>query len=139
MSNWEKKNVWRKRGKDFMVEVFHSTVELPESAKMYLTEGENRWCVYAYIYPKHRLFNTFEGDKLWQDATQNLPLHSGCTYLRYPQYKGVTTAVKVGGDYNHAWDDHFTHYADENEARTVFSDADELFDYLSKSEQGEKE
>jgi hypothetical protein len=129
--NWEKKNVWRKSGKDFMVEVFHATVNIPENRYF---DGKNRWCVYAYIYPKHRLFSTFHGDDHWQDATQNLPLHCGCTYLDYMMRKGEISCIKVGADYSHLYDDKFAHYDSEDAASTVFSDAEELFDYLSKVE-----
>ena len=40
---------------------------------------ENHWNVYAYIYPKHQLFNKIENDSLF-DYGIDLPLHCGSSY-----------------------------------------------------------
>ena len=100
-------------------------------------EGPHRWAVYAYVYPSHPHFGKFDGPNLWQDATQVLPLHGGCSYLDYPVHDGKVTCVKVGADYHHLHDD-FTHCATADEAYRVFRDADELFDALmAMAETGE--
>ena len=125
VDHWDHKDLWRRRGKDFLVEV--SRHNQPGSSDM--DEGPNRWAVYAYIYPNHPHFAAFDGHDMWQDAAQCMPLHCYCSLLEYPMYEGKVTSVKVGADYHHLHDD-FTHYATKDEARTVFADAERLFDWL---------
>lgn len=125
--NWDHKDVWRRRGQDFLIEISRHTVT-PITEPAY--EGSNRWCVYAYIYPKHPHFGKFDGPSLWQDATQVLHLHGDASLVEYPMYEGKVTCVKVGADYHHLHDDRFTHYATPDDAFEVFGDADELFEQL---------
>lgn len=122
---WRHKDEWRKRGQDFLIVVSRHSVasEYPD--------GPNRWAVYAYIYPKHPHFAAFDGPKMWQDATAVMPLHGGCSLLEYPMYEGVVSSVKIGADYNHLHDDSFAHYATQDDAAEVFSDAAELYQWLS--------
>lgn len=127
IENWRHKDSWGRRGKDFMVEVTRHRSELGVDE---CGEGPHRWCVYAYIYPSHPHFASFSGPHIWQDATQALPLHGGCSLLNYPMYEGKVTSVQVGADYHHLHDDRFTHYATADEARVVFEDAEELFEKL---------
>ena len=122
---WGHKDEWRKRGRDFMVVVSRHTITSDKSL------GPNRWAVYAFIYPKHPHFDAFDGPDMWQDASAVMPWHSYCSLLEYPMYDGKITSVKVGADYNHIHDDHFTHYATQDEASEVFSDAAELFQWLT--------
>ncbi|MCW3676250.1 hypothetical protein [Burkholderia cenocepacia] len=121
------KDVFHRDGKGFLIEVSRHTSPVMHE---FDSEGPNRWCVYAYIYPSHPHFASFSGPNIWQDATTVLPLHGGCTLLEYPMYDGKVTSVKVGADYHHLHDTRFTHYATADEARLVFEDADELFDKL---------
>ena len=127
--NWKHKDLWTLRGKDFAIEVSRHSV-----ATMAPNEGINRWCVYAYIHPTNPYFSKFEGDDYWQDATQCMPFHGGCTYLEYITRGGKVTCIKVGADYSHYRDDHFYHYATKDDAWEVFSDAEELFLVLSHIE-----
>ena len=126
MKDWKHKDIWILRGKDFAIEVSRHSVT---TADPY--EGINRWCVYAYIHQSNPYFSKFEGDDLWQDATQCMPLHGGCTYLEYITLKGKVTSIKVGADYSHYRDDHFYHYATKEDAWEVFGDAEELFEFLT--------
>lgn len=126
---WDHKDVWRRRGKDFMVEISRHSSGL---SREYDSEGPNRWCVYAYIYPQHPHFAKFDGPQMWQDAASMLILHGGPSLLEYPMYEGRVTSVKVGCDYHHLHDVRFTHMATAEEARRVFDDADELFDQLTR-------
>lgn len=131
--------MWHRRGKNFLVEVYHHTVpqsELDADMARWGGEGPNRWAVYAYIYPGHPRFAQFNGPDLWQEATQGLALHGYCSLLNYPMYEGKVTSVKVGADYHHLHDDHFTHYATQEEATEVFSDASALFDILQAQAEG---
>ncbi|WP_333998253.1 hypothetical protein [Burkholderia orbicola] len=127
MDSYRRKDVWHRDGDGFLIEISRHT---SASVFEYDSEGPNRWCVYAYIYPKHPHFAAFSGPDIWQDASGILPLHGGCTYLEYPMYDGEVTSVKVGADYHHLHDERFTHYATADQAISVFEDADELFDKL---------
>jgi hypothetical protein len=125
--SWDHKDVWRRRGKDFLIEVTRHSVKSVD-----YWEGPNRWCVYAYIYTAHPHFAAFDGPSIFQDATSQMHLHRGCSFLEYPMYEGKVTSAKVGADYHHLHDDRFTHYATASDAYEVFSDADELFEQLQR-------
>jgi hypothetical protein len=134
MDNWKRKELWHQRGEGFCVEVSHHTTPTYDSERLttHASEGENRWCVYAYIYPEHPHFAKFEGDKMWQDAALALPLHGGPSMLRWHRDANCNaTSVQVGADYNHDGDGCYTHYDDAAEARSVFRDADELAAWLA--------
>lgn len=128
MTEWNKRTLWIKRGRSFAVEVSqHLAPPLDPS------DGPNRWCVYAYIYPEHPHFAEFSGDRMVQAATNCMPLHGGCSYLRnHLNSDGTHASVQVGADYNHFNDGHYTHMDDEKEAASVFADADELFKWLDE-------
>lgn len=128
--NWERKEEWRTRGETFCVTVEHRTEAVSHS---FGDEGPHRWCVYAYLYPTHPRFSTFDGDSLWQGAIDGAPLHGGCTFLRYHQHKDKVASVQVGADYHHLRDEEYTHMATKDEAGPVFADAEELVGWLSSS------
>jgi hypothetical protein len=122
---WDHKDVWRRRGKDFLIEVTRHSVKPVDH-----WEGPHRWAVYAYIYPKHPHFGAFDGPNMWQDATTALHLHGGCSVLEYPMYGGNVTSVKVGADYHHLHDSEYSFYETPGDAYRVFEDANELFEQL---------
>lgn len=129
MSDWRHKDIWTREGKGFIVQVSRHLVE---SVAEYDSTGPHRWCVYAYIYPTHPHCARFSGGDMWQSAATMLPLHSGPSLLRWHYGDdGKPTSVQVGGDYNHLHDDRFTRMATRDEARVVFSDADELHEWLT--------
>jgi hypothetical protein len=125
LETWDHKDEWRKSGKGFMVVVsrHNGTADV-------FGDGPHRWNVYAYIYPKHPSFVEFDGPHMWQSAATSLPFHGYPSLLEYPMYEGKVTAVKVGADYHHLHDTHFTHYATPQVAYEVFDDAQALFDCL---------
>lgn len=129
--NWGHKDEWRLRGNDFMVVVSRHAVEMPDA---YRIDGPHRWCVYAYIYPKHPHFAAFSGDDdMLQEAAQCLPLHGGPSLMRMHWDKaGKALSAQVGADYNHLHDDRFTHYETRVAARDVFDDAETLFERLQR-------
>lgn len=130
MSKWDHKDEWHRYGKDFLVVVKRFAVG-PSSFDPY--EGPHRWAVYAYVYPKHRLFGGFHGPAMWQPAAATLPLHGGPSLLRWHcDDDGKSTSVQIGADYNHLHDTHFSSYATADEAYEVFADAERLFDHLSE-------
>ncbi len=132
---WSHKDEWHCRGKDFLIVVKHHAVDVPEEFRG--IDGPHRWCVYAYIYPKHQMFNRFNGDAMFQDAACDLPLHCGPSYLQWHRDKdSKPLSVQVGADYNHLHDEHFTHYADAESAHRVFADAQQLHEYLTRANQG---
>ncbi len=127
---WRRKEEWKRPGIDFIVTVEHFFFGSETSER---DDGGERWCVYAYIYPKHPRFRRFSGTGIYQDATKDLPLHSGCTYLRqHRDNDGSVTSFQVGADYNHLHDGFFTHERDFG--GRVKSDADALFDFLTREQ-----
>lgn len=122
--DWNHKDEWRKLGKDFMIVVSRYEEKADHG------DGPHRWCVYAYIYPKHPHFAKFDGPNMWQEAASCLPMHSGPSLLKYHMNDGVVTAVQVGSDYNHLHDGNFTHCQTMEDAYRVFEDAEELFQRL---------
>ena len=131
-SGFRHKDIWTMDGAGFSVQVSRHSVDFAAY------EGPHRWCVYAYIYPKHPHFARFDGtEDMWQDAAVALPLHAGPSLVRkHLSANGQTTSYQVGADYNHLHDDRFTHYGDAAEAYQVFADARELFAWLSPDSQG---
>lgn len=130
MTKWKHKEEWHQRGNNFLVVVKRHTKQVDEINP---SEVSQCWCVYAYIYPEHLIFEKFEGDSMCQAATDPMPLHGGCSYLQWHRdANGNPTSVQVGADYNHLYDEEFTHYATPEDAYDVFRDADALFQHLSK-------
>jgi hypothetical protein len=121
---------WRRRYDDFLIEVVRRT-RPPIKTDDWDERGQYLWNVYAYIYPPHWHFASFDGDKHWQPATGVMPLHGGCTFLEYHWKPGetglVVSAVQVGCDYAHLHDDWHTRDAD---GVTPFRDAKALADWL---------
>jgi len=129
--NWNHKDEWSVRGTDFLVQVTRHTVKQIEGFSA--GEGENRWCVYAYIYPKHPKFSVFTEEAIYQPATEDIPLHGGCSFCRFHvNSAGERTSVQVGADYDHLHDEEFTHFATKDDAWEVFHHAKKLLNYLNK-------
>ena len=131
MSDWEPKQQWKKRGKDFAVVVSRHEVHRPHEQRLG-NEGPYRWCIYAFIYPTHPHFAAFDGtDRMWQEAALDLPLHCGPSLLT-PHFdrERKLCSIEVGADYNHLHDEPFTRMATKEEAGVVFADAEELFAWL---------
>lgn len=125
MKEWDHKDEWRLYGKDFLVTVTRHSVKPID-----YYEGENRWAVYAYVYPKHPHFARFDGKDMWQEAAACMPLHGGPSFLRWHYDDDQNPcSVQVGADYHHHGDD-FTHIATKDEAWSIFADAERLFDWL---------
>lgn len=125
---FNRKELWRKWGKDFMVEVSRHEEPASDEYACYDSAGPHRWCVYAYIYPKHPHFAAFNGtEEMWQDAATSLPFHAGPSLCRkHFDNSGAVTSYQVGADYNHLHDTHYTRCATADEAWDVFEDAESL-------------
>lgn len=124
MSDWKRKSIWQKRGKDCLVSVEH---RIDDDAP---DRGPNRWNIYAYVYAEHPLFAKFEGDSIYQAATADMPLHGGCSYLYYHRDKGgAVRSVQVGCDYNHLHDREHTH-AEADEFAFYVREGDQLLAWL---------
>lgn len=132
MSDWKHKDEWRKFGKDFLVTVTRHSVEV--SPEFDHGDGPNRWAVYAYVYPRHPYFEKFDrAGQMSQEACSSMPLHA------YPSFFHVhvdaktaeITSFQVGADYQHLHDD-FTHSATEEEAWSIFHDANHLYAWLTE-------
>ena len=129
---WRHKDEWRRDGTGCCVIVSRHEVPLYEPH----AEGPHRWCVYAYVYPAHPHFANFSGDKMFQDAATMMPMHAYPSFLQWHRAEdGKPTSVQVGADYNHLHDDRYTHFVTADDAASVFSDADMLFDWLDERKQ----
>lgn len=133
---WRHKDEWTKRGANFLVKVSRHAdagFDVVNGEVVRTGRVENKWCVYAFIFPKHPHFPKFEGPSLWQDAASFFDWHGGCSYLEYHRVSAeVISSVQVGCDYNHLHDDHYLDMATQEDAASVFRDADELFETLMK-------
>jgi len=135
VSAWRHKDIWTMDGRDFTVQVSHHSVPVRDEGGCYDSEGPHHWCVYAYIYPKHPHFAAFNGtEDMWQDAAACLPLHGGPSlcHKHLSGKSGEVTSYQVGADYHHLHDWRFTQMATQDDARTVFADAEQLCAWLSE-------
>lgn len=135
MSNWDHKSEWRKRGNNFMVTISRHDVKPSELRDA--DEGLHRWAVYAYIYPKHRLFDSFIPDgEMWQAATSALPLHAAPSLFithRAGDNKDEVSAFQIGADYSHLYDDEYYRMDDSTFPNSVTHDAEQLFMHLQEA------
>lgn len=133
MENYSHKDVYtRRKGILFTIEICRLSVEDYDPYKEF-SRGENRWFVYAYLYPNHPLWE-FLKEKSTDNPSWlfNLNVHGNMSY--YSVWKDVkcnVTSYELGWDYNHPGDDRFTYYKTPEEARSVFCDADRLYSILS--------
>jgi hypothetical protein len=128
-TDWKRSENWMREGKNFLVKINRHEVKRRDEEYSY--EGPHRWCVYAYIYPKHPRFPKFEGSAMWQPAATALPMHGGPSLLTlHYDDDGKVLSVEVGCDYNHLHDDRYTHMENADQACGVFNDAEDLFDFL---------
>lgn len=137
MGEWAHKDEWSRRGKDFLVKISRHSAprfDYDESLlKMVPLGVDNKWCLYAFIFDKHPHFQKFEGDSMWQSASDFFDWHGGCTFLEYHRGKNLAIgSVQVGCDYSHLHDDRFLEMATKEDAEIVFRDADDLFETLTK-------
>lgn len=133
--DWKMKRIWQRRGTDFLIEISCHTADarqdpFQDPGLIPDNEGIYRWCVYAYIYPKHPYFYKFDdSDAMWQPAAQAMPLHRGPSYFRrHIEKDGNTTSIQVGADYHHYGDSLFTQQSKLD--GKVLTDAGELFNWL---------
>jgi len=133
-NDWLHKDVWKREGKDFCVEVSRHTVPTLDEGSGYDAEGCNNWCIYGYVYPKHPMFSRFDPDAgMWDQPTP--PMHGGCTYFKaHRKGDGSITSFQFGCDYKHLGDWMFTQMATKDDAYSVFRDADDLFGWLAGKE-----
>ena len=135
MTEFNHQDIWRLRGSKHLVTVVRSTFIIPHEFN-YERLGVNRWAVYAYIYPKHTCFAGFDDSGMLQDAAIALHFHGGPSFLQFHYDKtGEKQSVQVGADYNHLYDEEFSHYATKDEAAEVFDDAVQLYAYLQKMQE----
>ena len=124
---WEHKDVWRiSKGPLFAVTVSRHEGMCDDGV------GPNRWAVYAYIYPAHPHFKSFDTKGgMFQDACNGMPIHSYCSYFKvHLDDSGNIGSFQVGADYNHLHDDAYTWMSTKEAAKSVFNDAEKLHDWL---------
>ena len=131
---YRKTDDWKRSGENFMIVVNHHAVGKAAELERFDSMGIHRWCIYAYIYPKHWHFGAFDGtEEMFQDAASAMPLHGGPSFLRIHMdaTKNEILSYQVGCDYSHYQDDEYTNMKNEHEAFGVFADADRLFNWLN--------
>ena len=120
--NWNESQGWKIVEGNFCVVVKHWLQPCGD-------RPPNRWNVYAYIYPKHTLFDKF--DNAYDDVCSSLPMHGGVTYFqKHVDNDGKPASIEIGCDYDHLGDDRYSEYATKEDATSVFRDAEELIEYL---------
>lgn len=128
---WDHKDEWRKTGNNCRVVVSRHNGYYDTGRK-----GVNRWAVYAWIYPPHPLFAKFDGtNDCYQNGIDDMPFHGDITLLRY--HRGDSdkitevTAIQVGADYDHLYDERYSFISTKDEAGDIFTDADLLLSWLN--------
>jgi len=131
------KQEWKHKGNNFLVEVARWTDTSDRAAKNLLLEElkdiipDNHWNVYAYIFPKHPLFEKIINDNLYNYGL-DLPLHWGASYHSWDyDSKGKVVFKKIGSDYQHLNDERFGKYVTADDAWEIFKDADELIEFIN--------
>jgi len=119
---WTPKRSWRKDGKGFCVEVICSENKHDDYAPY-------TWCVYAYIYPKHPLFERIEPHCHAWDTNTGLECHSYVSFFRTHVGKDGVLSHQIGWDYKHDGDDR---YQMDSEGFSVFCDAENLVKQLNE-------
>ena len=128
-ADWTTVQLWRKRDLNCLVEIQHSLLAYVDQTR---DRGPHRWYIYVYIYPKHPLFSLFVGDSLFQEAVVNMPLHGGCSYLRWHfDNNGEISSIQVGCDYDHCGDESRTYEDVVDHLKYYQHDAQTLLDWLA--------
>lgn len=129
---WDQQEKWKTRVCEGLaclaqIEVVHWT--LGGVVEYQGRRGNNHWNVYVYLYPKHPMFAAFSAaDVDTYEITRDMPLHGGQTYFeRHFNEAAEVTSVQVGCDYGHYGDEMYSQFATKDDARLVFSDAEDLF------------
>jgi hypothetical protein len=107
---WQELRKWRRKGKDFLIEVTHY--------------DESIWNIHLYLYPDHPLF------KADRRAFDQAPGHCYISLFQRNRLNSDTdTSLQVGWDYNHEGDDY---YRDLRDPGPILADADKLYDWVIK-------
>lgn len=127
---WQHKDVWRKSGNAFSVEIVHwFSPEFSSGDRIY--PRKEHWNIYAHLMPKHPLFSEYN---LAEDYPEGpIPFHGGVTwFLVHRNLAGTEiTSLEIGCDYAHCQDERFEEYATPEQAWEVFADAQGIFDMLN--------
>lgn len=131
--NWNPKNEWSSRTNTFNVVISKHIVEASTFAfELNRDEGIHRWDIYVYIFPKHPLFNDLvDVTRIFDDKLSILPLHCGCSFLmKHYACDGSVNSIQIGCDYNHLYDNDYTFIETQEDAYSIFRDAEELYNVL---------
>lgn len=127
---WSHKDIWKQNLGTFAVEISRHFVEPREHHQ----DGGNRWAIYVYIYPQHPLFETFVKDKwaagsIFHPNLMDIPFHCGQSYAQiWKNEGGGVASIQIGCDYHHEYDERYTFMATEEDAASVFEDAERLIE-----------
>lgn len=123
LEGWKPKLEWKKQGKDFLVSV----------SKHLSFDGDNLWCVYLYVYPKHPAFARFNREGgMWDQP--HFDCHSYVSYFQphVDPKTGEVVSYQLGWDYNHDGDSYYTSLETAEDAASVFYDAQRLYEQATE-------
>lgn len=121
------KRTWKHEGRNFVVEI-SCHIEAHDEHAPY------RWCTYAYVYPKHPLFDSFKVHGTLFDQPYIDGAHSYTSFFKvHRKPNGDITSFQIGWDYNHHGDDWF---CESELSGAVFSDANTMIAALTEMESG---
>lgn len=126
------KTLWTHKGDNFTVEICvwrNPEQVIPDEVSDIVPVYH--WNVYAYIFPKHPMFDQITKDDLF-DYGVDIPLHWGASYHKWTYDKNNAVSCKqIGCDYQHLHDDRFGRYSTREEAWEVFRDAENLIEFMN--------
>jgi len=119
---------WQEKGENFTVEIKHwkcPSFDIRTDEKFIA----DRWNVYAYIFPKHPVFDEISTDHLFLDHHITDMFHWGLSYHQWNYDKdGKVYSKKLGSDYDHLHDNY--ERVSDIERTPTQNDANELIEYL---------
>lgn len=125
--NWNSEK-WQQKGENFTVEIKHwksPGIDIDTHEKTI----DDRWNVYAYIFPKHPIFDEIKNDDLFLQHEIEELFHWGLSYHKWNyDADGAVYSKTLGSDYQHLHDS-YEKTSDIENTPTQF-DANRLFEYL---------
>lgn len=122
---------WQQRGDGFLIEIKRWQDERRDVDTDEL-RTINHWNVYAYIYPKHPLFEEIEDAGLFLQHPIREFFHCGLSRHSWNRNKdGNISSKELGSDYQHLHDNY--EYCTNIGSTPTEQDAERLFEYLAKA------
>lgn len=132
-NTWHKSRTWSQRFTKlgFAIEISHHTLEGAQPHEA------NGWCLYAFIYQDHPLFDQIESEsEYFSSCLNDVPFHGGCTFVKFHQTwkkDGTIGSKQIGCDYSHYRDDYYMSVdVEEEPPHFMLNGAKILAEYLAQ-------